>query len=59
MLMWGAVSAREMGQNNAQATKLGVGKQQGLTRLVLWLQEKAWAEFLNKALQIALGPAKI
>lgn len=53
------MSAGQMGQNNAQATKLGVGKQQGLTRLVLGLQEKAWADFLNKALQVALGPAKI
>lgn len=53
------MSAREMGQNNAQATKLGMGKRQGLTRLVLWLQEKARADFLNNLLQVALGPAKI
>lgn len=32
MLMRDAVSARGMGQNTAQATKLGVGKQQALTR---------------------------
>lgn len=59
MFMWGAVPAREMGQNKAQATKLGMGKRQGLTRLVLWLQEKARADFLNNLLQVALGPAKI
>lgn len=59
MLARGAVSARGMGQNTAQATKLGMGKQRALTRMVLWLKQKARADFLNNLLQVALGPAKI
>lgn len=59
MLVGDAVSARGMGQNTAPATKLGVGKQQALTRMVLWLQKKAGADFLNNLLQDALLPVKI
>lgn len=59
MLARGAMAARGMGQNNAQATKSGVGKQWALTRMVLWLRQEAGADFLNNLLQVALGPAKI
>lgn len=54
-----AVSARGMRQNNAQAMELRVGKQQALTRMVLWLQQKARADSLTNLFQVALGPAKI
>lgn len=59
MLARGAVSAGGMGRNTAQGMKLGVGKQRALTRMVLWLKQKARADFLNNLLQVALGPAKI
>lgn len=59
ILARGAVSAGEMGQNTGQAMKLGGGKQQALTRMVLWLKRKAREDFLNNLLRVALGPAKV
>jgi len=47
------------GQNTVQAMRLGAGKHGALTRMVLWLQQTARADFLNNLLQVALGPAKI